>query len=90
VLEKSLHYAGLLDGSNNILPIRDTPGADGDQPDRQEPDADRGPTDEKLPPNTLGVESPVGDGRKVIIRYPQDLSAEEAKKVGAVLAAIVA
>lgn len=90
VLEKSLHYAGLLDGSNNILPIRDTPGADGDQPNRQEPDADRGPTDEKLPPNTLGVEIPVGDGRKVIIRYPQDLSAEEAKKVGAVLAAIVA
>jgi hypothetical protein len=36
VLEKSLHYAGLLDGSNNILPIRDTPGANGDQPDRQE------------------------------------------------------
>jgi len=26
----------------------------------------------------------------LIIRYPQDLSAEEAKKVGAVLAAIVA
>jgi hypothetical protein len=90
VLEKSLRYAGVLDGSNNILPIRDAPGADGDQPDPPEHHPDRGRIDDKLPPNTLGVEIPVGDGRKVIIRYPQDLSADEAKKVGAVLAAIVA
>ncbi|MGH7541992.1 MAG: hypothetical protein ACRELC_13440 [Gemmatimonadota bacterium] len=90
MLEKSLRYAGVLDGSNNILPIRDMPGADGDQPDGHDRDGDNGPTDEKVTSNTLGVDIPVGEGRKVIVRHPQDLSAEEAKKVGAVLAAIVA
>ena len=89
VLEKSLRYAGVLDNANNILPVRDTSGAalgDGDQPADQGHDEDQ---DGKLA-DTLGVEIPVGDGRKVIVRYPHDLSAEEAQKVGAVLAAIVA
>jgi hypothetical protein len=36
----------------------------------------------------LSVEIPVGE-RKVVIRYPSDLSAAEAKKVGNVLAAVV-
>jgi hypothetical protein len=91
VLEKSLRYAGVLDNSNNILPIRDTPGGDGaagasgEDPVHGE---DLG-VDQKLLSDTLGVEVPVGDGRKVLVRYPHDLSAEEAKKVGAVLAAIV-
>ena len=37
---------------------------------------------------TLSVEIPVGD-RKVAIRYPRDLTPDEAKKVGNVLGAIV-
>lgn len=93
VLEKSLRYAGVLDGSNNILPIRETPGtgggAGGDQDRERDHEPDTGSVDENVPPDTFGMEIPVGDGRKVVVRYPQDLSAEEAKKVGNVLNAIV-
>ena len=38
---------------------------------------------------SLRVEIPVGTERKVVVHYPRDLDADEAKKVGAVLAAIV-
>jgi hypothetical protein len=94
VLEKSLRYAGVLDGSNNILPIREALGASGrgagsEQEQERADQPDPGSVDENVPPDTLGIEIPVGDGRKVVIRYPQDLSADEAKKVGNVLNAIV-
>jgi len=36
------------------------------------------------------MEIPVGEDRKVVVRYPRDLTADEAKKVGNVLNAIVA
>ena len=42
-----------------------------------------------LDADTLSVEIPVGEDRKVTIRYPRDLSTDEAKKVGNVLSAIV-
>jgi hypothetical protein len=93
VLEKSLRYAGVLDGTNNILPVRDTPVGENTDPgdglsgtrensgltDREEP----------LAEDTLSLEIPVGDGRKVVVRYPSDLSSDEAKKVGNVLNAVV-
>jgi hypothetical protein len=97
ILEKSLRYAGVLDGSNNILPVRDgasggspTPdsGAErnlGDNGNGGVPPVDEGP----LPPDTLSMEIPVGEDRKVVIRYPRDLSSAEAQKVGNVLNAVV-
>lgn len=100
VLEKSLRYAGVIDGSNNILPVRDgTPGGTGSQtstprvdsnPENSNGDSGAGAPDEAPPPaDTLSIEIPVDDGRKVVVRYPRDLSPDEATKVGNVLNAIV-
>lgn len=94
VLEKSLRYAGVLDGSNNILPVRDTAAdSNGDPNQPQDPtvgdEGNNGQNGDPLPPDTLSMEIPVGEGRKVVVRYPRDLSAAEAKKVGNVLNAIV-
>jgi hypothetical protein len=93
VLEESLRYAGVLDASNNILPVREDPSADtGDEPGEQLGD-ENGPREERQEDTTgtptLSVEIPVGTDRKVAIRYPRDLTPAEAKKVGNVLAAIV-
>lgn len=98
VLEQSMRFAGVLDGSNNILPVRDTGGGGGAADEREqdhapdgEPHDGRGhdQPDEALGPDTLSVEIPVGEDRKVAIRYPRDLSSDEAKKIGNVLSAIV-
>lgn len=92
ILEESLRYAGVLDGSNNILPVRNGGvGRAGDDHDDE-----RNETNDETPDlggagdsaAALRVEVPVGD-RKVVVQYPRDLTADEAKKVGAVLAAIV-
>jgi hypothetical protein len=98
VLEKSMLFAGVLDNSNNILPVRDTgsrgTAAEDDEQD-DTPDDDRrngrrdDHRDETLDTDTLSVEIPVGEDRKVTIRYPRDLSTDEATKVGNVLSAIV-
>lgn len=97
-LEKSLRYAGVLDGSNNILPIRDSgnPGtASASERTDESGGADRNdaPSHPELHDNAgtdvLNLEIPVGDDRKVLVRYPRDLSAAEAKKVGNVLNAVV-
>jgi hypothetical protein len=92
VLEDSLRYAGVLDSNNNILPIRDDPnGGNGSQREERtdENDFREDPEDETTTTPTLSVEIPVGTDRKVAIRYPRDLTPEEAKKVGNVLGAIV-
>jgi hypothetical protein len=93
VLEESLRYAGVLDASNNILPVRDEGLADSENDRRDElPDQDSfGEERENDAPSTpsLSVEIPVGADRKVAIRYPRDLTHDEAKKVGNVLGAIV-
>jgi hypothetical protein len=95
VLDRSLHYAGVIDGSNNILPVRaGTSG--GDVPATPEHESERANnggavTPDEAPPtlDTLSMEIPVGDDRKVVIRYPRDLSSAEATKVGKVLTAVV-
>jgi len=93
VLEESLRYAGVLDSSNNILPIRETgaePPGNGDGADHErEGEEDVNEKVDAGGTSTLRVEIPVGDDRKVVIHYPRDLSGDEAKKVGNVLAAIV-
>jgi hypothetical protein len=91
VLEKSLRYAGVLDNSNNILPVRagaeNGAGSTGGSPPVGE--GDQGREEEQLHRDILSMEIPVGDDRKVLIRYPRDISSDEAKKVGNVLAAVV-
>jgi len=51
----------------------------------------KGNSKEKLPelPGSLRIEIPVKDGRRVVVLYPPDLTADEANKIGAVLGAIV-
>jgi hypothetical protein len=99
-LEKSLQFAGVLDNSNNILPVRETPGhsnppANQDGADQSE-NAGRGGDDDTGGDNNdarisvLSLEIPVGEDRKVVVRYPHDLAVAEAKKVGNVLNAVVA
>jgi hypothetical protein len=99
VLEKSLRYAGVLDSSNNILPVRDGTSDSGNskgngstgraQETRVVEDSSVVHNDGPLPPDTLSMEIPVGESRRVVIRYPRDLSSDEAKKVGNVLNAVV-
>lgn len=93
VLQESLRYAGVLDASNNILPVReDSPGTSGDNPSHEGAGENRFGDDLENgsdPPPTLSVEIPVGNDRKVAIRYPRDLTGDEAHKVGNVLKAIV-
>jgi hypothetical protein len=87
VLEDSLRFAGVLDANNNIMPVRETE----DPPPANDPDDERDPDEngDAGSATTLRVEIPVAEDRKVLVRYPRDLTSDEAKKVGAVLAAIV-
>lgn len=92
VLDESLRFAGVLDNANNILPVRDTgaPGGASEDPgpDEEHDESEVEDTTTSRTPS-LRVEIPVGTERKVVVHYPRDLDADEAKKVGAVLAAIV-
>jgi hypothetical protein len=101
-LEKSLQYAGVLDSSNNILPVRDDAGRGAESQHRQEEDEqqrqdppggysnDRDDHHDEMRTGMLSLEIPVREDRTVLVRYPQDLSVAEAKKVGNVLNAVVA
>jgi hypothetical protein len=91
VLEESLRFAGVLDGSNNILPVRANGRPRGEEASAEEKTDGQTPEDALTSDDTdtLSVEIPVGEDRKVLIRYPRDLNGDEAKKVGAVLNAIV-
>ncbi|MEX2553469.1 MAG: hypothetical protein WD627_10780 [Actinomycetota bacterium] len=96
-LEQSLRQAGVLDSSNNILPIRHDEErsahvdhskdnvngrrAEGTVGDDARFSAGKG--------NSLKTEIPIGDGRQVVVSYPTDLTTEEAQKVGNVLRALV-
>jgi hypothetical protein len=94
VLEDSLRFAGVLDQSGNILPVRDDPNAGGERDDQRRSNEDELRDDDvdlddmKVLAH-LRTEIPLGDGRRVIVSYPNDLSNKEAAKVGKVLAAIV-
>jgi hypothetical protein len=93
VLEESLRFAGVLDASNNILPIRDDGDAGGGDIARDDDPDDDGRRDDVEHGKHgahLRTDVPVGDGRRVIVSYPNDLTEQEAQKVGNVLKAIVA
>ena len=96
VLEESLRFAGILDASNNLLPIRED--ANGGVGDAHNDDAehevdgasvDGDATDATKTTTPLRTEIPLGDGRRVVVSYPTDLNSQEAAKVGNVLKAIV-
>ena len=93
VLTESLRFAGVLDANGNILPVRGgtTPLDTGEGSEEQEQfdDVDGGLEDEALDATKmLRTEIPLGT-RKVLVRYPHDLTEDEATKIGKVLAAIV-
>jgi hypothetical protein len=93
VLEDSLRFAGVLDQSGNILPVRDDPNAGDERDDQRRDNDDRHDDDVDLDDMEIAAhlrtEIPLGDGRRVVVSYPNDLSDKEATKVGKVLAAIV-
>jgi hypothetical protein len=91
-LEESLRFAGLLDASNNILPIREgAPPADDTQHDEHDDEVfeDVSGNGAGGPGAMLRTEVPITDGRRVVVHYPADLTGQEAQKVGNVLKAIV-
>lgn len=95
VLEESMRYAGLVDGNNNVLPVRaapSPPGSGGPNENNENENNDDEHSLDRPPPakDDLRVEVPVGEDREVVVYYPRDLTSDEAQKVGRVLAAIVA
>ena len=88
VLEASLQFAGVLDGSGNILPVRDeprTPGRGEPAPEEDQPDHDG---ENGLQSQTLRLQIPLGGGRVVTVVIPDDLTGADAKKVSKVLDAV--
>jgi hypothetical protein len=95
VLQKSLEFAGILDKSNNILPIRDN-GEKSVNSVTGDAGNDAVDDEEKRRDNRLGgtkdlrrSEVPLSEGRIAVVLFPQDLTETEATKVGKVLAALV-
>jgi hypothetical protein len=96
ILDDSLKFAGIVDSSGNIILPRDdeaaTPRGDGES-EGNDPGAGGNKDDEdRQEPNKSGflkTEVPLKDGRKAIVHFPVDLAADEAKKIGNVLAALV-
>lgn len=87
VLENSLRFAGVLDASNNILPVREShPGSTTSESEKES----RESAEPETPtPRDLRMEIPLGNGRKVTISYPGDISKGEVERVSKVLQAIV-
>lgn len=87
----SLDWAGVLDGKRNIIESRlNGSSAGGNAPATDDDDVDEAAEPEYADSaaKLLGLDIPLTDGRIARVKYPSDLSAEEAKKIGAVLAAI--
>jgi hypothetical protein len=88
VLEKSMQFAGVLDASNNILPIREGESRAQENGEAQNPPPPSDPQDQ-VEGNLHKTEVPLADDRLVVVAYPHDLTTEEAQKVGKVLSALV-
>ena len=91
-LSESLDWVGVLDGKRNILEPRDAAAARQEEGEPNEGGARIGDWEghegEVLASGVLSLDIPLSGGRIAKIRYPQDLSPEEAIKIGKVLAAI--
>ncbi len=95
VLERSLQFAGLLDGNNNIVPIREQDGIPAGSTQKVEEEKPRDGTDDVHQRLDVGAdklrrtEVPLANDRVAIVSYPHDLSEAEATKIGKVLGALV-
>lgn len=90
VFEESMQFAGLLDEHNNILPIREPEDLEEDEAEAEHQEEEPDTTHKRVAPEgRLTTEIPVGDEEVVTVAYPQDLTPGDAKKVGAVLSALV-
>jgi hypothetical protein len=85
----SLSDYGLIDGSGNLLPVRDAatlpvPEADDDDDEQVASPSAQSAT---VPsgPGSFRVEVPLASGRKAILALPDDLSETDTKKICAVL-----
>lgn len=91
-LSDSLEWTGVLDAKRNIIEhrpgkIADSTGVSGIV-DEETLDED-GEMDDPTPKGKLlTLDIPLADGRTAHVRYPFDLSAEEATKIGKVLTAV--
>lgn len=91
-ISDSLAWAGVLDSKRNIIEPR--PGknlvdaGETDKVDEAEPAEIHDVGDRITKGKLLTLDIPLADGRTAHVRYPFDLTAEEAKKIGNVLAAI--
>ncbi len=82
VLEASLRFAGILDGSGNILPVRE-------ESDQGRHEGGETPDDEGVAqPDSLRLEIPLASGRIASIHVPPDLTEADAAKISNVLKAV--
>jgi len=91
-LSESLELSGVLDAKRNIIESRlkkvASAGAEAEPNDSDSGDAIE-EADDRIPSGRLlTLDIPLADGRTAHVRYPFDLTPDEAKKIGAVLAAI--
>jgi hypothetical protein len=86
-LEDSLRFAGVLDSSNNILPVRGVTQEPAKGQAEPQPDVDVKGLQRA---QDLRIEIPLGDARKATLVYPPDITKEEAEKIGRVLQAVAA
>lgn len=94
-LRESLEWANAIDNKGNVLPPKQnnpTGIAQATPPDTLLDKEAKGIADGQSIAHdeneVLSADIPIKDGRVVHIRYPQDLTTNEAKKVGAVLSAL--
>jgi len=75
---------GLIDGSGNVLPVRDDiAGGDQDEPEEKQPETPAGP-------GLFRVEVPLSGGRKAVLALPDDVTGPDVAKICAVLTAYTA
>lgn len=90
VFEESMKFAGLLDENNNILPVDEADVSDEDKTADDEAAKKPGTKNGQVEAgDRLTTQIPVGGDEVVTVAYPQDLTPGDAKKVGAVLSALV-
>lgn len=89
-LSESLSWVGVLDAKRNIIEHRPGTSSANAKPkdDSGAADAAEDITDVEPRGKLLTLDIPLADGRTAHVRYPFDLSPNEAEKIGKVLAAI--
>jgi hypothetical protein len=88
----SLSDYGLIDGSGNLLPVRDelsAPASRDDEEDDEDQVETAAPASKSASvlsgPGVFRVEVPLANGRKAIVALPEDVSEADTKKICAIL-----